>query len=264
MIYSYYKILNFVRKKKLLDILYKFFKFLLNLRYRWDYRNMIKKKSISERFTQIYDKNLWRSYETRSGEGSEIHYTRKLRSWLIKKILTLKIKNFVDAPCGDFNWMKEVLFTLNKNKLFKYKFNYFGFDIVEKIINKNNLLYKNKNINFKVANICQYTLPNCDILMVRDFLFHLSYEDINKFLKNIRNVNYKYLLTTTHIDTIENNFKNSDIISGDARFINLFAKPFNFNNQDVIDRVKDCPNDLKTPKEMILIKKKNVPTSINF
>ena len=160
--------------------------------------------------------------------------------------------------------MKEVLFTLNKNKLFKYKFNYFGFDIVEKIINKNNLLYKNKNINFKVANICQYTLPNCDILMVRDCLFHLSYEDINKFLKNIRNVNYKYLLTTTHIDTIENNFKNSDIISGDARFINLFAKPFNFNNQDVIDRVKDCPNDLKTPKEMILIKKKNVPTSINF
>jgi hypothetical protein len=84
---------------------------------------MIKKKSISERFTQIYDKNLWRSYETRSGEGSEIHYTRKLRSWLIKKILTLKIKNFVDAPCGDFNWMKEVLFTLNKSKLFKYKFN---------------------------------------------------------------------------------------------------------------------------------------------
>jgi hypothetical protein len=99
--------------------------------------------------------------------------------------------------------------------------------------------------------------------MVRDCLFHLSYEDINKFLKNIRNVNYKYLLTTTHIDTIENNFKNMDIISGDARFINLFAKPFNFNNQDVIDRVKDCPNDLKTPKEMILIKK-NIPTSINF
>lgn len=225
---------------------------------------MIKKKSISERFTQIYDKNLWRSNETRSGEGSEIHYTKKLRSWLIKKILSLKIRNFVDAPCGDFNWMKEVLFTLNKSKLLKHKFNYFGFDIVEKIINKNNLLYKNKNINFKVANICQDTLPNCDILMVRDCLFHLSYKDINKFLKNIRNIKYKYLLTTTHILTIENNFKNRDIISGDARFINLFARPFNFNNQDVIDRVKDFPNDFEAPKEMILIEKKNVPTSINF
>jgi hypothetical protein len=73
--------------------------------------------------------------------------------------------------------------------------------------------------------------------MVCDYLFYLSYEDIDKFLENIRNVKYKFLLITTHI--VKKKIKNKDIISGDARFINLFIKPLNFKNVDVIDKVKD-------------------------
>ena len=69
--------------------------------------------------------------------------------------------------------------------------------------------------------------------MVRDCLFHLSYKDINKFLDNIAKVDYKYILTTTHI--LDEDFANKDIISGDYRMINLFSEPFNFKNETIID-----------------------------
>jgi hypothetical protein len=98
--------------------------------------------------------------------------------------------------------------------------------------------------------------------MVRDCLFHFSYNDINKFLKNINKIKYKYLLTTTHI--VKKNFINRDIITGDFRIINLFSYPFNFNNQNIVDRVNDYPKGHSLPREMILIEKKYVPKIINY
>ena len=97
--------------------------------------------------------------------------------------------------------------------------------------------------------------------MTRDCLFHLSYEDIEKFLKNLSSVEYKYLLTTTH--HTDNDFENTNIISGDWRLIDLFSHPFNFDANRVIDRVDDYPKGHNTPRQMILIEKINVPTTLN-
>jgi hypothetical protein len=214
---------------------------------------MLKQDSLKSRFNQIYEKNLWRSEETRSGEGSELNYTMSLRNWLIDNLPKLKIKHLVDAPCGDFNWMRKVVL--------KSSFYYSGFDIVNSIINKNKS-YSNAKTKFSVANICKDQLPNCDLLMVRDCLFHFSYNDINKFFKNINKIKYKYLLTTTHI--VGKNFRNRDIVTGDFRIIDLFSYPFNFNNQKIVDRVNDYPKGHTLPREMILIKKQYVPKSINY
>jgi hypothetical protein len=215
-------------------------------------KNILKKISLSERFNEIYEKSFWSSNESLSGEGSEINYTRSLRVWLVKRLPELNIRTFVDAPCGDFNWMKVVLPEVNVN--------YFGFDIVKSVIKNNNQLYANEKIKFAIANICEDKLPSCDILMVRDCLFHLSYEDINKFLENINQVEYRYLLTTTHI--VDSSFTNKNIVSGDFRLIDLFSYPFNFNEKLVVDRVKDFPKEYPVPREMILVKKEHVRTSI--
>ena len=221
---------------------------------RTDIDLIIEKATLKERFNLIYKKNIWDSKESLSGTGSEIYYTERLRKWMIDVLPKYQIKRLADAPCGDFNWMKLVVSEI--------EIEYQGFDIVDSLIKNNNALYRSDKVQFDIANICEDKLPDCDLLMVRDCLFHLSYNDINKFLKNIANTNYKYLLTTTHI--VEKNFVNKDIKSADYRNIDLFKKPFNFDSKKVINRVDDFPTDYHIPREMILICKPDVPKSIKY
>jgi hypothetical protein len=144
----------------------------------------------------------------------------------------------------------------------KLELNYIGLDIVKNIIDKNNSLYASESTSFKVSNICNDQIPSCDLILVRDCLFHLSFDDIDKFLKNIQQTNYKYLLTTTHI--VQPGFQNKDIISGDFRMINLFDYPFSFKNSCVRSRVLDCVINSKVKKEIILLEKKDVPTCLTI
>jgi hypothetical protein len=249
----WYWIVAGLKEYKILKLLFIIFSNPFYFKHKLQYKKMLKDHYVSDRFNQIYENNLWLSKETRSGEGSELNYTSPFRSWLIKKLPQLKIKIFVDAPCGDFNWMRKVI---AKSNIY-----YFGFDIVEAVIKKNKI-YTNNKVNFNVANICQDRLPDCDLLMVRDCLFHFSYDDINKFLKNISKIKYKYLLTTTHI--VDKKFLNRDIITADVRIIDLFSHPFNFEKKKILDRVNDFPKGYKIPREMILFAKKDVPTSIIY
>ena len=205
-------------------------------------------------FKSIYDQNLWSSPESRSGRGSEKHYTKNLRSWLIENIPKYKIRNIVDSPCGDFNWMRYVLPYVS--------IDYLGLDIVEELIKNNNEKYSSENIRFKKRNIIEESIPNCDLLIVRDCLFHFSYQDINKFLENIKNTNYKYLLTSSHI--LGPDFKNKDIKTGDYREIDLFRSPFNLRRDNVLEFINDYPEGYKIPRNMILIKKEFVPKSISY
>ena len=90
-------------------------------------RNLRRKKifqlqNLDERFSYIYEKNHWQSRESRSGEGSEIAYTENLRNKLTEIIEYYGIQNVVDAPCGDYNWMKKLRKTSH--------FSYIGIDIV--------------------------------------------------------------------------------------------------------------------------------------
>ena len=219
-----------------------------------DLNLITEKATLKERFNLIHANNYWESKESISGNGSEIHYTEKLRNWMINVLPEYQIKRLTDAPCGDFNWMKLVVSEI--------EIEYQGFDIVDSLIKNNNALYRSDKVQFDIANICEDKLPDCDLLMVRDCLFHLSYSDINKFLKNIANVNYKYLLTTTHM--LDKKFVNKDIKSANFRLIDLFKEPFNFDSKKVINRVDDFPIEESVAREMILICKPDVPKSIKY
>lgn len=217
------------------------------------YNKMLAFPDTKQRFTEIYNRNLWSSKESSSGEGSEVAYTESLRAWMICNLPRLGIKKLVDAPCGDFNWMRLVLPNLD--------INYIGLDVVDSIIVTNNHKYASDKIFFKAANICADEIPSCDLVMVRDCLFHLSYDDIAKFFRNLENTEYKYLLTTTHI--VEQGFENSDITTGAFRMIDLFNKPFSFDMKCIKDRVADYPPGFRVKREMILIEKKFVPKNLS-
>ena len=84
-------------------------------------------------------------------------------------------------------------------------------------------------------------------------MFHLSFKDNYRFLKNIKKINSKYILISSHAKNKNSNINNKDIKSGDFRKINLFESPFNFNTNYKI-AIKDYCDGVE--KYLILFEKK--------
>tara|TARA_B100001248_G_scaffold262699_1_gene261094 strand:+ start:1504 stop:2271 length:768 start_codon:yes stop_codon:yes gene_type:complete len=215
-------------------------KFTINkiIQYPYQYLNkkykeliIFRSSSVTDRFTKIYELNYWDG-STPSGTGSELSATESIRSELINMYEKFHIHSVVDAPCGDYNWMKLV----NERVSVKYT----GVDIVSEVIKMNNK-YQTENIKFIQSDICNDSLPNADLLIVRDCLFHFSYKDIKKFFDNFRSHSYKYILLTCHIndEALYGSFTNKDIETGDYRRIDLFSSPFLFKTEDVLYSIKD-------------------------
>jgi hypothetical protein len=174
------------------------------------YRNPIKKK-----FTKIYKNNLFKGTQSKSGQGSNIIQTKVIRNEIPILLKKLKAKSIIDAPCGDFFWMKEV-------DLSDYK--YIGIDIVGEIIKSNQTQYESQNITFIEMNIIEHLTPTVDLILCRDCLVHLSFEDSINIIKNFRKSGSKYLLATTFTERLNNN----DLGRGFWRPLNLQMPPFNF------------------------------------
>ena len=125
---------------------------------------------------------------------------------------------------------------------------YIGADIVTDLIEKNKTSYP--NFKFKVMNIIEDKLPKVDLIIVRDCFVHLTYENINKSIVNIKNSGSKYLLTTSFIEK-----ENIDIPNnGGWRAINLLKKPFNLS--EYLNVINDGPEkyygDKYKDKSMVL------------
>lgn len=209
------------------------------------------KNKLANVFTNIYETNGWKNKESRSGPGSTLAYTENLRKELPILFKKYNIENVLDAPCGDFNWFKDIVATQN--------INYTGGDIVSSLIDKNNSMYKSDNINFELLDITKDPLPDADLMVCRDCLFHLSNEDIKKFFVNFINSNINYLLTTTHVNLDE--FKNYDIESGKFRKIDLFSDPFSLP-KDVLYSIDDWIEGFP-PRKMVLFSKNQISKSLS-
>ena len=215
------------------------------------YSEMLQLSSNAQKFQEIYDKNVWQSDESASGLSSEFQYTESIRSWLTENIPKYNVREIVDAPCGDFNWMKYVVQDLEVK--------YTGLDIIESVIERNKSSYETDNVRFAPFDLCSEVIPDTDLIICRDCLFHLSFSDISDVLRNFSRSNYKFLLTTTHVTGPD--FANYDIVSGDFRYIDLLKPPFSFDKKAVLSTAPDSPPDTEIAREMILLAKRDVPTS---
>lgn len=171
-------------------------------------------KNEKDIFTEIYNKNLWKDSDSASGTGSNISATEEIRASLPEIWKTYSVQTFVDAPCGDFFWMQ---------KLDTSSIKYIGADIVEEIIHDNNTKFSNKG-EFRVLNLISDPLPDSDMLMCRECLVHLNFEQIHDVIRNLKRSSTKYLLATTYPDVVEN----IDIITGQWRPLDMTLPPFNF------------------------------------
>ena len=184
-------------------------------------------------FQKIYLTNKWGSKESRSGKGSELKATEELRKVLPSIIDTWKIKSVLDLPCGDYNFMKEVVLNCN----------YIGADIVPELIANNSIKYP--GINFKCLDIVKDKLPKSDLIIVRDCFVHLPLSDIQKAIKNAKK-SCKYMLVTSF-----NNAENKDITVGGWRVLNMQIEPFNL--KPIVTIEEGDREEKYNDKSMILI-----------
>lgn len=179
-------------------------------------------------FETIAATNHWGNDESVSGDGSTLSYTFNLRRELGRFLVEFEIRGVFDAPCGDFNWMREVAFPKGVN--------YIGGDIVPAIIAANNAKYASSARRFLEFNIVTDAFPDCDLWFCRDCLFHLPFAAIRQALHGFAASKARYLMTTTHLNTT--GFANRDIEAGDFRLIDLHAAPFGLP-RDVVFRIAD-------------------------
>jgi hypothetical protein len=205
------KIGTFIRNVKEFPVLNDLYRLYTEYKVAKGYKN----RASSAIFTEIANNNKWSGNESLSGPGSDISQTIVLIEEIPKLLHSLSVKNMLDIPCGDHNWMKNVDLS---------KVNYVGGDIVKKLVDQNNDIYGNHSKRFILADLTQSLLPKSDLLLVRDCLVHLSFEENNLLLANLKRSNIKYLLTTTFPQTR----RNYNITTGNWRPLNLLKLPFNF------------------------------------
>jgi hypothetical protein len=143
----------------------------------------IRYPTAESRFKQIHRTNYWANGESLSGEGSTLEATHYVRIALVEFIQKHQIGSLLDVPCGDFNWMKEV----------KLDIPYTGGDIVDELVARNQKIHATDKRRFLQINLTQTPLPKSDLLLSRDCLNHLSFQDIDRAIENIRASGVSYL-----------------------------------------------------------------------
>lgn len=169
-------------------------------------------ESVEKRFRRIHRMNLWRGTDSRSGPGSTLAETAVVRRELPRILRTVNAQSILDIPCGDFFWMKEVRLDVAS---------YIGADLVEALVEENNRLYGSDRRTFLRLDVRLDRLPKVNLVLCRDCLDHLSFQDIHASLENISRSGATYLLATTYPGR-----ENKDIRSGDWRPLNLEGPPF--------------------------------------
>ena len=166
-------------------------------------------------FAPFYTENRWGDSESVSGPGSNLERTAKLRTELPLLLEEISARTLLDAPCGDFNWMKNTPLGVEQ---------YIGVDIIPELIDQNQILYGNARTRFALLDLTRDKLPRVDVILCRDCFIHFSNRHIAAAVKNFKRSGSTYLLTNTYAGWRDN----KDIRTGDFRHLNLLSPPFNF------------------------------------
>lgn len=184
------------------------------------YSTKSKEHFANDTFDKVYENKIWGNGEIlggSSGPGSDPKLNKKYIQYLNDFIQQNNIKSIVDLGCGDWQIMR----LINLNNI-----QYYGYDTSKIIINNNNKKYKKENIHFIHNDLDQeVNLKNADLLICKDVLQHLSYNNINKILSQLDKFKYVFIIGNMQENTI-----NEDIQDGGCRDLDIRKHPFNIKN----------------------------------
>jgi SAM-dependent methyltransferase len=178
---------------------------------------------LAARFTRMYETNLWDDTESRSGSGSSLASTARVRAELPELLRQLGVRRLLDVPCGDFHWMAHVDLAAAGVT------DYLGGDVVAALVAANRARYAASGRDFVTVDLTTGPLPAvagapADAVLCRDCLVHLSFANIARVLGVVWASGARYLITTT----FREREVNTDVVDGDWRPLNLERAPFDF------------------------------------
>src|SRR5437867_4434516 len=165
-------------------------------------------------FRRIFDENYWGNDQSISGEGSNLERTAVIRAELPGLLARHGVRSMLDAPCGDFFWMKELVLDVD----------YIGADILPELIARNAEQYASPRRRFIVRDLVDEALPHTDLILCRDCLVHLTVDEIRHAIANFKKSGAVWLLATTFTGPRDN----PDIVTRDGRPVNFERAPLNF------------------------------------
>jgi SAM-dependent methyltransferase len=171
--------------------------------------------SVQQIFSTLYRRNSWGNNGSVSGDGSDLTQTTTIRTAIAKVTAELGIRTVLDAPCGDYYWMREVAMDLSS---------YVGADIVPDLVESNQRRYGTPTVSFAVLDITKDELPQVDLILCRDCLVHLPLQAAVSALRNFVKSGSKYLLATTYPGLLKKN--DQLLITGNWRPLDLQLPPF--------------------------------------
>jgi hypothetical protein len=152
--------------------------------------------------------------ESRSGPGSGLDQTAGLRAALPELCRRRDVRVLLDLSCGNWHWMARVPLP---------GIHVIGADLLPELVAQTAMNFGIPGRGFVTLDLTCSPLPDADLLLCRDCLVHLSFDDIARALTNIRRSRITWLLTMTFPDQPANR----EILTGDWRPLNLTRPPFN-------------------------------------
>jgi 2-polyprenyl-3-methyl-5-hydroxy-6-metoxy-1,4-benzoquinol methylase len=158
-------------------------------------------------FTCIYERGVWGGG---SGAGSNIEHTAVYAGLVQYLIASRSVRSIVDLGCGDWRFSRYLDFT---------GVDYLGVDVVPAVIEANNAQFASTGIRFECADVAAFPLPECDLVLCKDVLQHLSNANVLRVCSRLAQGRCWLLTNDFHS-------ANEDCANGDTRPLDPTSAPF--------------------------------------
>jgi hypothetical protein len=148
--------------------------------------------ALQETFSAIYADETWSDRlpgMPRSGRGALPTHARSVIEFITARIESGDVRSIVDIGCGDLTWVSTI------PQVTSGQIGYIGYDVVPELIDQHRALGWGE---FRFADL---TAPGfrvqADLVLVKDVLFHLRDEQVERALANLRASEWRWLLTSS-------------------------------------------------------------------
>jgi len=158
-------------------------------------------------FSTIYRYGVWGGG---SGEGSDLRHTVNYTAYVQHLMDRLGARRIVDLGCGDWRFSRHLDFAGRT---------YLGVDVVPAVIAANRAAYGSETVRFEEADVTALEVPDCDLLLCKDVLQHLSNANAQKILARSRAARVALFTNDYHP-------ANEDCVDGSTRPLDITRAPF--------------------------------------